>query len=716
MKRPSWFARRVPYVPQMEATECGVACLAMVLRYHGAEYALAELRAACNVGRDGVSAGQIFRAAGRYGLTPRALRVDPQMLAKQTLPAIVHWEFNHFVVVARMDRGGVTIVDPAVGEWLLSDAEFSEKFTGVALTFEEAGTFERRTLRSVSLRHVRDVVRGLRGGGLALLTAVLLLEVFALLAPAGQQVLVDHVLVPARASWVWILLATMAACVAVTLVTTGLRDYVLRRLNFAADVELASAFGERLLELPLSFFELRSPGDLMQRAEAQRNVRDALLRGMTAVFDALLLFGYAALMLVYSLHIGGVILLLSGLRAVIMASTRQSVARATASELAAQSSEAQVVVEALSAPELVRAFGAEELLSERYEERHIKRLNAEVAQRTLGERARELGSSADGLAHAAVLWLGGVEVLNDRMTLGVLTGLLMLQSLMRKPLLALTESITLLDRIRAVFARLDDVFSERALSVGTQSAPSLTGQITLEAVTFHHTGQSQPVCQDLTLHIAAGEKVALVGRSGQGKSTMLRLLAGLQTPTRGRVLLDGMDLTQIARADLARQVGVVLQEPFLLNDSVRANLALSVPDVPEPDLREAARIACIDERVANLPEGYDTPLGESGARLSGGERQRLALARALVRKPRLLLLDEATSSLDLVTERRVHENLRALGCTRIVIAHRLETVRDADRILVIEGGKIVQQGSYEVLRGQPGLFAELVARATARAS
>ena len=708
--------RRVPYVPQMEATECGAACLAMVLRYHGAAHALGELREACQVGRDGVSAAQIYRAASRYGLTPRALRVEPAALASLPLPAIVHWEFNHFVVVARLDRRGVLIVDPAGGERRLSHAEFSDKFTGVVISFQKSPAFRRQTLRSASLRRVFDVLRSLRGGGVALLAAVLLLELLGLLLPAGNQVLVDHVLVPARTHWVWVLIVAMGVSVLATLVSTAVRDRVLRRLHFAADVELATAFSERLLKLPLSFFELRSPGDLLQRVEAQRTVREALLRGVTCALDALLLIGYGALMLGYSLPVGATILALSALRAAVVVGTRRSVARASASELVAQSAEAQVVVEALSAPELVRAFGAEELLAQRYEERNVKRLNAEVLQRSIGDRARELGSAADGLAHAAVLWLGGLEVLEDRMTLGVLTGLLTLQGLVRKPLLALVEGISLIDRTRAVFARLDDVFGERAPQRPQQSAPCLSGRLELEQVSFRHAGQAQAVCQDLTLQIAAGEKVALVGRSGQGKSTLLRVVAGLLTPTQGRVLLDGVDLGQIERADLARQVGVVLQEPFLLNDSVRANLTLTAPDTPECDLREAARIACIDERITGLHQGYDTLVGEGGARLSGGERQRLALARALVRKPRLLLLDEATSSLDLATERQVHENLRALGCTRIVITHRLETVRDADRILVIDGGSVVQQGSFESLRRAPGLFSEIVARATARAS
>jgi ABC-type bacteriocin/lantibiotic exporter with double-glycine peptidase domain len=445
-------------------------------------------------------------------------------------------------------------------------------------------------------------------------------------------------------------------------------------------------------------------------------VRDAVLRGVIAVLDGFLLVGYGGLMLAYDLHVGVAILLLGALHAGTVLATRHAVAHATASELAAQGREGQVVVEALAAPELVRAFAAEELLEQRQEERCIARLNAEVAQRSVSERALQLASAAEGVTHAVVLGLGGQLVLSDQMTLGVFSGLLTLQGLFQKPLRSLVDSVALFGRLRAVFARLDDVLAERAPEQGSVVLARPRGELRLQGVSFRHEGQATPLCQGLDLTIAAGEKVALVGRSGQGKSTLLRLLSGLLSPSEGEVLLDGVELRQLAPEWLARHVGVVLQEPLLLDDSLRANLTLSAPDASEQDLCFATRAACIDDCVARLRDGYETQLGVGAMRLSGGERQRLALARALVRRPRVLLLDEATSSLDLTTEARVHHNLGELGCTRVVIAHRLATVRDADRILVIEGGKIVQQGSYEQLAGSPGLFAQLVKSAEERAA
>lgn len=707
-------ARRVPYVPQMEAAECGVACLAMVLRYHGAAHSLSELRGVCEVGRDGVSAAKIYRGAAHYGLLVDALRLEPEQLARQALPAIVHWEFNHFVVVSRFLRDHVLIVDPAVGERRVTHAEFSASFTGVTLTLARGPTFRRATLQSESSRRVLAVMQSFWAGGSALLVSVLLLELLGLLLPAANQVLVDHVLMPSRESWLWPLLGAVAGCSFSALVVGALRDRLLRRLYFAADVELAASFVERILQLPLSFFELRTSGDLIQRVEAQRAVRDLILRGVTAALDGVLLLGYGALMLAYDLRVGGLVIILSALHACLVLRTQPAVAQACAAELAAQGREAQVVVESLSAPELVRAFGAEELLAQRQEERCVARLSAEVAQRVTSERALQLSGALDSLAHALVIGLGGLEVLADRMTLGVFAGLLTLQALFQKPLRSLLESVASLGRMRAVFERLDDVFTERAEPSGALRVALPRGELALARVSFRYPGQARSLCDRLELLVRPGEKVALVGRSGSGKSTLLRLLAGLFAPSEGAVRLDGVALAELSPSWLGQQLGVVLQEPMLVDDTVRANITLGVPDASAEDVYEAARIACIDERIRALHDGYETKLGAGGVRLSGGERQRLALARALVRRPRVLLLDEATSSLDPATEARVHEQLGRLGCTRVIVAHRLATVRDADRILVIEGGQIVQQGRYDALAEAPGLFRELVASDCAR--
>ena len=286
-------------------------------------------------------------------------------------------------------------------------------------------------------------------------------------------------------------------------------------------------------------------------------------------------------------------------------------------------------------------------------------------------------------------------------------GLVTLQALLQKPLSSLMEAAFLLTRARAVLARIDDVLETEGSRPGSIELHAVRGELRLRRVSFRYDPHAPAICDDVNLTIRPGEKVAIVGRSGQGKTTLLRLLTGMLAPSAGEVLLDDVSLAEVAPHSLARHVGVVLQEPFLSDDTVRANLTLSQPDAPEQLVRWACQMACIDHVIDALPQGYDTPLGENGMCLSGGEKQRLALARALLRRPKVLLLDEATSSLDLETEARVHRNLSVLQCTRVLIAHRMETVRDADRVLVVEGGKVVQEGRYDELRQRPGMFQRL---------
>jgi ABC-type bacteriocin/lantibiotic exporter with double-glycine peptidase domain len=711
MNKPFSF-RRVRFVPQMEVTECGAASLAMVLDYHGKAVPLSHTREACGVGRDGVSAARIFKAAAGFGLVAQAFKADIEQLHELALPAIVHWEFNHFVVLERIAKRAYLIVDPALGRRRLGVDEFSRAFTGVVLTFAPGPEFVRERRRSKSLEHYAARLATLRSTWLTVLAAALLLELLGLTFPALTQVLVDHVLVPQRDNWYWPLVALLCASGLSILAVTAIRDRVLRRLHFALDVDLMSGFTAHLLSLPLTFFQQRTAGDLLSRVDAQKALRDLALKAVTSVLDGFLVLGYAAMILAYDLTVGATIFAIAILRLLVVTVLRARMVQASATHLAELGRELSAVVEPLSAPELIRAFGAEDLAQDTFERKFVARLNAEVRRDTLNQRTLELSSVVDGFAQAAVIWLAGSRVLDDQMTLGVFAGLVTLQGLLQKPLGQLVEAAFLLTRARAVLARIDDVLDTVRPARGEQVLREVRGELALEGVSFRYDPHAPPICCDVTVRIRPGEKVAIVGRSGQGKTTLLRLLTGLVEPSAGKVLLDGVDMRSLRAESLAEHVGVVLQEPFLIDDSVRSNLTLGQPDANERELRRATRLAAVDHVIDALPEGYDTRLGENGARLSGGEKQRLALARALVRRPKVLLLDEATSSLDLDTEARLHANLRALACTRVLVAHRMETVRDADRILVVEGGRVVAEGTFSTLLQCSSLFRALTEHMT----
>jgi ABC-type bacteriocin/lantibiotic exporter with double-glycine peptidase domain len=701
--------KRVRFIPQLEATECGAACLAMVLDAHGSSVPLTEVRRACGTGRDGVSAARIYRAASSFGLETKALRAEPMQLAELPLPAILHWEFNHFVVLQRVGRRSFGLVDPALGYRSLSLEAFSSAFTGVALSFEPGPNLVRRPRRSPSRRRYATLLRSQRAAWLSVVGSALVLEVLGLAFPVANQLFIDHVLIPHRESWAWALAIGLGACTLSFLAATALRDRVIRRLNFSLDLDLMVGFVQHLMKLPLAFFQQRTSGDLLQRVAAQSDVREALLKAITGALDALLLVGYSAMMLAYDLGTGSLIVAMALARLALVFAIRARVVNATTTQLAERGKELEALLEPLVNPELVRALGGEATSEQRHHERLVTRLNAEVERETLGQSTRELSAVLGGLSQACVIGFGGLGVSNHEITLGVFAAFVTLQSLFTQPLASLVDALLVAIRAQGVLARVDDVFEARAPMTGHAALDAPRGEIVLEDVSFRYGEEGPLLCEGVTLKISAGEKVAIVGRLGQGKSTLLGLMTGLLSPTLGRVLLDGVPISELAPATLARTLGVVLQDPYLFDDTVRANLCLSWPDAPEAAVRRAAEAACVSHVIDALPEGFESRVGDNGLKLSGGERQRIALARALVPNPRVLILDEATSSLDLATEARVHRELSALGCTRVLIAHRMETVRDADRVLVFDRGRIVQSGTFEALRQQPGLFSELAA-------
>jgi len=701
--------RRVPYIPQMEMAECGAAALASVLAFWGHHAPLPQVREACKVTRDGANAANLLRGAQKYGLEAQAVKVEVEHLGDLPLPAILHWEFKHFVVLERIAGKGVTIVDPATGRRFVSWAEFGLAFTGVALVFAPDDGFSERKRRFPSLGRYLEILRNVRPSLLQVLGASCMLQAVGMTFPLASQILVDRVLLPRHQPWLWGLAAGLALAVAAKLLLGLLRNYLLQGLQTRMDKQLLEGFTTHLISLPLTFFLQRQSGDLMQRLESNSQIRDLFSsRSISTLLDALLLLGYAALMLAYHWQLGLLVMGLSGLRIVLLLAMRGRNQQLMTTELTVAGQESAILLEALGSLETIKASAAEDRVLTRWIPRLVRRANVSRAREKLAITSAQLMGVLQGIAAAALFWVGGREVLAERMTLGVFTAFLSLQSLFMGPLESLLGAITDLQFLNSHLLRLDDVMESAPEVSGSMDPGRLQGRIELEGVSFQYAEGSPWILRDIHLTLEPGEKVALVGRTGAGKSTLARLLMGMHLPTEGRIRFDRQDLRTLDLQKLRVQMGVVLQESFLLDDSVRANVALRDPRLPLERIRWAAEVAQIHAVIQKLPHGYQTRLGENARTLSGGERQRLCLARAVALEPSILLLDEATSSLDLETEARVHANLAALGCTRIVIAHRLATVKDADRILVLDGGRLVQQGAYVELSRQPGPFREAV--------
>lgn len=701
--------KRVPFIPQMEVSECGAAALAMVLAYHGHHAPLPEVRQACGVGREGASGLALVRAARAYGLEGEGVSLEMEDLAQLPLPAILHWGFHHFVVLERLHRRKAIIVDPSAGRREVAFDEMRQLFTGVAFIFAPDEHFIRRREVRPSLRRYRGLLRRSLPGMLQLFVSSAMLQILGLVFPVATQVLIDHVIAPHQEAWLWGLAAALAAATAGRALLKVVRGWVIQNLVVALDLRLIGGFLDHLLHLPLAFFLQRTPGDLFQRVQSNTTLRDVFTtRTVSALLDGFLVAGYTALMISYSPRLSAVVIILAVPRVVFLIMVRRRNRHYMAAELAAAGRESSVLVEALSVLETIKASGAETDVVGRWGNRLAQRVNASLDRRRLEIASTQLMSVVQGLSMAAVLWFAGREVIDGGMTLGVFAAFLTLQSLFFTPLESLLGGVNQLQYLNSHLFRLDDVLETGREASGTVDPGRLSGAIEVDNVSFAYTPGGPDVVRSVTLHIEPGQKVALVGPTGAGKSTLARLILGMHLPSSGAIRLDGIELREMDLIMLRRQMGVVLQDAFFFSDTINSNVTLG-EQVPLERLYAAVSDAGLDQVIDALPDGYATRLAQNGSMLSGGERQRLALARALVRDPAVLLLDEATSALDAESEARVHANLARRGVTRIVITHRLASVEDADRIFVLNGGSIVQHGDFETLLAQGGLFRELVA-------
>lgn len=699
---------RVPFIPQMETVECGAACLAMVLARFGRHVPLAEVRQACSVSRNGASAAAMLNAAFVHGLDGAAYQAEVEELPSLPLPLILHWEFNHFVVLEKLTPEKAVLMDPSLGRTSVRMAAFRSSYTGVAISLQPTQQFRKRAARRPSLARYRALAKACLPNLALVLLASLSLQMVGLVLPLGQKILVDRVIAPHQEGWLWGLAAALVGAVLAQALLSFCRGWVIQNLQAAINLALVKGFVNHLLRLPIGFFLQRRSGDLIQRIDSNTAIQNLFTeRSVAALLDTLLLAGYGALMIAFNVRLGLIVVGLGVIQAACQWATREANARTISAELATGGAANATLTEALSALENIKAAGAEGIFVRRWTASRVASGNSELRRHRLALKLEALLGALQHLGGTLVFLAAGWEVLEQRMTIGTFSAFVMLQGLFFSPLASLLEAYGQLQQLGSHLNRLDDVLETDPEPSGSKDPGRLLGCVSLADVSFAFPGCKEQVLSGIDVEIHAGQKVAIVGPTGAGKSTLARLLLGMHLPDRGSIRFDGLDLRDLDLSRLRRQMGVVLQETFLLNDSIRANLRLYAPDLPNNQIEEAARSACLHDFVRTLPEGYGTCIGENGSILSGGQRQRLALARALAAHPAILLLDEATSALDEATEAQVHLNLARFGCTRILIAHRLATVKDADLILVLDQGRIIQRGAYQDLIDKPGLFRAL---------
>ncbi|MFO0711165.1 MAG: ATP-binding cassette domain-containing protein [Sandaracinus sp.] len=699
---------RTPFVAQLEAVECGAACLTMALHAHGCLAPLSEVRERMGVGRDGVTALDIVKTARAYGFVTRARKLSPAQLAEIEGPAILHWEFNHFVVLDRYRTSGVDLLDPAIGRRRLRAEDLETSFTGICIQLTPAEHFRTRPPPpSVVLRQLRRVLA--KGDALTLLGATsAMTAVLALTVPLVTQLFVTHVVQGRQLRWLSVIGVSALALLTFRLVVELVRAWVVQRLRRILDAELGLSLVERLSELPLPFFAQRHAAELLSRVQGVRVLRD-LVSGATVatLVDAALLSVYLLLLLAYDLRLGAVVVVIALLYGATFAVLVPRQLLHFREKLVREIKTQEQLLQIARGIATLKSAGREETAYGRWRAKLMDSLNVSLRIASVDDRVRVALEWLGLAAHGVCLVVGVHLVLAGEMGLGELLAFLLLLAGVLAPLASLVELGLRGVELPSQLERIDDIDSAAAERTDGAKADRLAGDIELQGVSFRYSPNGKPVLSDVSLRIHAGEKVALVGPSGAGKSTLAQLLVGLATPTEGRVLFDGRDLADLELASVRAQVTVVPQRTHVFTGSVRDNIALYHPTATLEQVIDAARAAQLHAELERLPHGYETMIGPTAMPFSGGQLQRLALARAILPRPAVLVLDEASSALDAVTEAAIEQYLRERRCTRVVIAHRFNTVRDADRIFVFEGGRIVEQGRHAGLVAAAGTYARL---------
>jgi NHLM bacteriocin system ABC transporter peptidase/ATP-binding protein len=712
--------KHTPTVLQMETTECGAASLAVILQHHGRHVPMSQLRDACGVSRDGTNAAAIQAAARLYGLEAAGFMAeDTEKLRRWKRPVILHWQFNHFLVLEGISGRNVMLNDPAIGRRRVTLAEFERSFTGVFLDLKPGSSFRRgghppRFWGAIAQRLALE-----KAGVLFTLITGLLLVLPQVLIPVFSQVYIDEIWGQGMQAWLKPMLWALVLVLLLQTLLKHLQLTAIRRLTRRLDSRFSAQFERHVLSLPERYFSQRYAGDINGRVELNREVASFLAEQLIPLLSGvMLLLFYLLLTLSYSPWLGGVVGISTGLNALLVAFTHHA-HQEDSLRLQQDGAKAQsVVTAAIRDIETVKTAAVESDLATRYGGHLSTALNGSQRIGLRQARLELVPGLLNQVNNLAVLIVGFVLLLRGEMTLGMVLAAQQVSGGLKGEVDRWVAFVRELPTMQASLLRLEDVLGEpvdplvngRLCSMDSEGGSRLSGAITLEAMSFGYIPTQQPLLGPIDLRVAPGQRLALVGGSGSGKSTLARLLAGLERPDVGEILYDGHALEAIPRSVAVGSIALVQQEVQLYGVSVSDNLTLWNEAIPHEQLEEACRDAQILDDIRKLPQGFDTLLSEGGQSLSGGQRQRLEIARALVHNPAILILDEASSALDAITEQRLSEALRRRGCTQIVIAHRLSAIRDADQILVLEHGRVVQRGRHEeLLTDSSGAYARLMA-------
>lgn len=706
---------KTPTVLQMEALECGAASLSMILAYHGRKVSLEELRMECGVSRDGSKASNILKAARKYGMEARGFRFEPDELKTMELPVIVFWNFNHFVVLEGFKKDKVYINDPASGPKVISYEEFDNAFTGVVLTFKPTEAFEKGGVDDSTIKALARRLDNAASPLAYVILAGLFLVVPGVVIPIFTRIFVDNVLVGQMLGWFRPLLLAMCLTALVRGTLTWLQEYYLLKFETRLAISSSAKFLTHIIRLPVEFFAQRMGGDLVSRIQLNDKVA-TLLSGTLSInaLNLVMVVFYMIVMFYYDvmLTLAGISVALFNLLALKFVSKKR--------ELLNQKLQQEmgklmgVSMSGLRMIETLKASGGESDFFAKWGGHEAKVTNAtqELAMPT--QLLTMVTPLLLAINNLVVLVVGGFRVMDGALTMGMLVAFQSLMASFLQPFNQLVQLGSTLQETTADIKRLDDALRYKTsrehnqVSLDEFGAEKLRGALELKNVSFGYSKVEPPLITDFSVSLRPGDRVAIVGGSGSGKSTVAKIASGLYTPWTGEVLYDGKQVKDIPGPVFFDSVAMVDQDIFLFEGSIKENITMWDRSVRDEDVVLAAHDAHIHDEIASRKGGYESHVEEGGGNFSGGQRQRLEIARALLNRPNLLILDEATSALDTQTEMIVDANIRKRGTTCLIVAHRLSTIRDCDEIIVLDKGKVVQRGTHETMKDVEGPYAELI--------
>ncbi|NET45738.1 NHLP family bacteriocin export ABC transporter peptidase/permease/ATPase subunit [Okeania sp. SIO2B3] len=724
----------------MEAVECGAAALSIILAYYGRIVPLAKLRQECGVSRDGSKASKIVVAARNYGMEANGFKAETlEQLDELSPPYIVFWEFNHFLVVEGFNKHQVFLNDPATGPRKVSWDEFDEGFTGVILTIEPGEYFEKSGRKPSIIPLLYERLRPSLGAIIYCIIAGFLLVIPGLIVPVFSQIFVDNILVENRTNWLRPLVLGMAIATILQTLLTLLRLRYLRKLMIKLSVGMSSQFMWHILRLPVGFYAQRYAGEISDRVNINNEVAQVLSGQLaTTVIDTVMIVFYGLVMFAYDRVLTLIGICFAAVNILALQWVSRQRVDANMRLVQDEGKLAGASIAGLQSMETLKASALESDFFSRWSGYYAKTVNTQQQLEVTNQVLEILPTFLSSLTSVLVLVVGGLRVMEGELSIGMLVAFQSLMLSFQQPVNTLVGFGSALQELEGDLNRLNDVLSNETEAEGRRQEAEgrrqeaegrrhpphtpfgrgeteqvfeeskLKGYVELRNITFGYSQVDPPLVIDLNLSLQPGQKIALVGGSGSGKSTIAKLICGLYQPWEGEILFDGVPREDISPTVLTNSLSMVEQEIFLFGGTVRDNLTLWNPTISTTQLMKACQDAVIHEAVMALPGGYDGELLEGGGNLSGGQRQRLEIARALVNNPTILVMDEATSALDAETEKMIVDNFQSRGCSCIIVAHRLSTIRDCDEIIVLEYGEVVQRGTHEEMLHEEGVYQGLI--------